>query len=81
MKWDNNLTIFVVGAGLILLLTVLSSIPMLPANAHVCTEEEKAAEICTLDYTPVCGDDGVTYGNACMGCASGNITYHVPGEC
>jgi len=46
-----------------------------------CTEEQKAAEICTMDYTPVCGDDGVTYGNACGGCASGNIDKYLPGEC
>jgi len=46
-----------------------------------CTEDQKAAEICTMDYTPVCGDDEVTYGNACMGCASGNIDTYVMGEC
>lgn len=46
-----------------------------------CTEEEKAAEICTMDYTPVCGDDGVTYGNKCGACASGKIETYVPGEC
>ena len=23
---------------------------------HVCTEDEKAAEICTMDYNPVCGE-------------------------
>jgi hypothetical protein len=46
-----------------------------------CTEEEKAAEMCTMDYTPVCGDDGVTYGNKCQGCASKKIETYVPGEC
>ena len=46
-----------------------------------CTEEQKAAEICTLDYTPVCGDDGVTYGNSCSGCSSGEIDYYTIGEC
>ncbi|MFH1398687.1 MAG: Kazal-type serine protease inhibitor family protein [Candidatus Woesearchaeota archaeon] len=46
-----------------------------------CTEEEKAAEICTLDYTPVCGDDGITYGNKCQACASKQIDSYSPGEC
>ena len=46
-----------------------------------CTEEQKAAEICTMDYTPVCGDDNVTYGNACQACASGNVDTYTPGEC
>jgi putative hemolysin len=46
-----------------------------------CTAEQKAAEICTLKYMPVCGDDGVTYGNKCQACASKNIDYYTPGEC
>ncbi|MBN2459286.1 DUF333 domain-containing protein [Candidatus Woesearchaeota archaeon] len=50
-------------------------------EAHVCTEEEKAAEICTMEYMPVCGDDGVTYGNKCSACASRNIDSYVQGEC
>ncbi|MBU0577454.1 hypothetical protein KJ742_00215 [Patescibacteria group bacterium] len=50
-------------------------------SSQTCTEEQKAAEICTMDYTPVCGDDGVTYGNACGACASGNVDTYVKGEC
>jgi hypothetical protein len=46
-----------------------------------CTEEEKANKACTMDYTPVCGDDGVTYGNKCGACASGKISTYVMGEC
>ena len=46
-----------------------------------CTEEEMMAQICTLDYTPVCGDDARTYGNRCTACASGNIEQSISGEC
>ena len=48
---------------------------------HVCTEAEKAAEMCTLEYMPTCGDNGVTYGNKCAACASKNIDSYTPGEC
>jgi len=52
---------------------------------HICTPEEKAAEICTMDYTPVCGymEDGsmATYGNACGACATEGVVKYIPGEC
>ena len=46
-----------------------------------CTAEQKAAEMCTMEYMPVCGDDGVTYGNKCSACASKNIDSYKPEEC
>jgi putative hemolysin len=48
---------------------------------HVCTEEQKQQIACTLEYNPVCGDDGVTYGNACGACASKKIDSWTQGEC
>ncbi|MBN2203195.1 MAG: hypothetical protein JW700_03345 [Candidatus Aenigmarchaeota archaeon] len=49
-----------------------------------CTEEEKQAEICTMEYMPVCGfmsdRTSETYGNACMAC-SNKIEYWQEGEC
>lgn len=36
------------------------------------------AKICTMDYTPVCGVNGITYGNKCMA-NKNKIKY--TGEC
>jgi hypothetical protein len=51
---------------------------------HTCTEEEKQAEICTMEYLPVCGykidGSSKTYGNGCQACSDG-VEYWEFGEC
>ena len=36
---------------------------------------------CFAVYDPVCGCDGVTYGNSCVAHFSGGVTSYVAGEC
>ncbi len=53
----------------------------LPVELINCTEEQLQAEFCTMEYAPVCGNNNVTYGNACVACSSGEIDYYIQGEC
>lgn len=58
-----------------------------------CSPESKLAEICTMEYAPVCGLVDVqcvttpcnpvpqTFGNACGACAQGNVTSYSEGSC
>lgn len=59
----------------------------------MCTDAQKQAEACTMEYAPVCGAVEVqcvttpcnpipeTFGNACSACAQGNVSSYTQGTC
>lgn len=62
-------------------------------QAHTCSAEEKATQICTMEYAPVCGLVEVqcvttpcdpvpeTFSNGCSACSQGNVISYTPGAC
>lgn len=45
-----------------------------------CTEEQKLAEICTMEYMPVCWSDWKAYWNKCTACSQW-LEYYTKDEC
>ena len=68
--------------GIIIAVGVLVAISLvfISMDPGYIVEPEAKPVACTLDYTPMCGVDGVTYGNSCMLDAA-KIGLDYSGEC
>jgi plastocyanin len=78
---EMNFTVGIIAAVGILVAISLVMISMDPGYlSGIPVKPVKEQIACTLDYTPMCGVDGVTYGNMCMLNAT-KIKLDHPGEC
>jgi len=51
------------------------------SGVKYCTASQKSADVCTMIYAPVCGNDWKTYWNDCVACQSETVESYTQWEC
>ena len=61
----------------------LNCVPTPSSNNGICIDSTLIVDngVCTEEWNPVCGCNGVTYSNSCHATIFGGVTSYVPGEC
>lgn len=70
----------IVGAGVLLLGMPAQTSSLITGNSVKGFNQGLYVEQCSQDIAPVCGEDNITYRNACYAEAYG-VDFYVEGEC